>query len=160
MVDVTQTPNVSRGVLLFHLAHKAQAEEETMDARRLRLDAGGGPLVAIQSSVPGAEEPEPLAAVLRQPPARKWPTTAEIVVPMGPFNRRVTTRRRTPARVWVFGLAMVGGAFVAFMFVWIAQRGNPPAFDPIEQQLQKMLRSSPMKDLIWSLIWMILKSAS
>jgi hypothetical protein len=119
-----------------------------MDARRLRLDAGGGPLVAIQSSVAGAEEPEPLAMVLRQPPARRWPTTAEIVVPMGPFNRRVTTRRRTPARVWVFALAMVGAAFVAFMLVGIAQRGNPPAFDRIEQQLQSIEETAlPSKPL-------------
>ena len=128
--------------------HKAQAEEDTMHARKLRLDAGGGPLVAIQSSVAGAEEPGPLAAVLRQLPVYKWPTTAEIVVPMGPFHRRATTRRRTSAVAWVVALAMVGAAFSSFMFIWVGQRYDHPASDRTEQELQSIeqtaLSSTPL----------------
>lgn len=119
-----------------------------MDARKLQLDAGGGPLVAIQSSVAGAEEPGPLAAVLRQPPVYKWPTTAEIVVPMGPFHGRATTRRRTSAVAWVVALAMVGAAFSSFMFIWVGQRYDHPASDRTEQELQSIeqtaLSSTPL----------------
>ena len=115
-----------------------------MDARKLRLDAGGGPLVAIQSSVAGAEEPGPLAAVLRQPPVYKWPTTAEIVVPMGPFHRRATTRRRTSAVAWVVALAMVGAAFSSFMFIWVGQGYDHPASDRTEQELQSIEQTASL----------------
>lgn len=112
-----------------------------MDARKLRLDAGGGPLAAIQSSVAGTEEPEPLAAVLRQPAVYKWPTTAEIVVPTSPFNRRVTTRRRTSPVAWVI-LAVVGAAFSSFLLIWVGQRYDSPASDRIEQQLQSIQQTA------------------